>query len=334
MQRWACLFVFSAVSNDRLDELRTTIEDCDVVWMFADYKHALEAFRPIKDAIKGKTLVLYREMVNLGLVSERILELKVFIEEIGSAADRIVIHYPRHRIVWDAELERFETVRAGLVVPYVFVMNFATKRQLRFVHYQTFDKYWKGSDIVDKLKHLPHVIVGGGPGAVGMRFIEVMRLQAASELIVHPTRIDSFSRFILHGILLHCVPVLMLTDAELPFIYANATSTDKLAAFRELSKYFLICPDEDSFIATVEHLFAHPDEIQEYRTKVLEFLLHNRDLWCPEIIYETFAERDLFLPSDPYPAAQMTNVGIDAFPSGKWSKNPTSKLFRQPITGG
>jgi len=328
MQRWACLFVFGAVSNSRLEELRSTIEDCDVVWMFADYKHALEAFRPMKDALKGKTLVLYREMVTLGLVQERIAELKAFIEEIGSAADRIVIHYPRHRIVWDAELERFETIRTGLVVPYVFVMNFATtKRQLRFVHYQAGDKYWKGSDIVDKLKHLPHVIVGFGPGAVGMRLIEVMRLQAASELIVHPTRVDSFSRFTLHGILIQCVPVLMLTDAELPFVYANATNTDKLAAFKELSKYFPICPDEDSFIATVEHLFAHSEEIYEYRAKVCEFLLHNRDLWCPEIIYETFAEHDLFLPADLYPASLMTNVGIDAFPSGKWSKNPTSKLF-------
>jgi hypothetical protein len=327
MQRWACLFVFGAVSNSRLEELRSTIEDCDVVWMFADYKHALEAFRPMKDALKGKTLVLYREMVNLGLVQERILELKVFIEEIGSAADRIVIDYPRHRIVWDSELERFETIRAGRVMPYVFVMNFATKRQLRFVHYQAGDKYWKGSDIVDKLKHLPHVIVGGGPGAVGMRLIEVMRLQAASELIVHPTRVDAFSRFTLHGILLQCVPVLMLTDAEMPFVYANATSTDKLAAFKELSKYFPICPDEDSFIATVEHLFAHPEEIQEHRAKVCEFLLHNRDLWCPEIIYESFAEHDLFLPADLCPVSLMTNVGIDAFPPGKWSKNPASKLF-------
>jgi hypothetical protein len=319
--------VFEAVSNSRFEELRSTIEDCDVVWMFADYKHALEAFRPIKDALKGKTLVLYREMVTLGLVQERILELRAFIEEIGSAADRIVIHYPRHRIVWDEELERFETVRTGLVLPYIFVMNFATKRQLRFVHYQAGDKYWKGSDVVDKLKHLPHVIVGGGPGAVGMRLIQVMRLQAASELVVHPTRVDAFSRFILHGILLQCVPVLMLTGAEMPFVYANATSTDKLAAFRELSKYFPICPDEDSFIATVEHLFAHPEEIQEYRAKVCEFLLHNRDLWCPEMIYETFAEHDLFLPSDLYPASLAANVGMDAFPSGKWSKNPTSKLF-------
>jgi hypothetical protein len=180
MQRWASIFLFSRVGDHRLEELRSTVENCDVVWMFADYKHALEAFRPIKDALKGKTLVLYREMVALGLVQERIAELKAFIEEIGSAADRIVIHYPRHRIVWDAELERFETIRAGLVMSYVFVMNFATKRQLRFVHYQAFDKYWKGSDIVDKLKHLPHVIVGFGPGAVGMRLIEVMRLQAAS----------------------------------------------------------------------------------------------------------------------------------------------------------
>jgi hypothetical protein len=278
MQQWASIFLFSRVGDNRLEELRATVENCDVVWMFADYKHALEAFRPIKEALKGKTLVLYREMVTLGLVHERISELKAFIEEIGSAADRIVIHYPRHRIVWDAELERFETIRAGLVVPYVFVMNFTTKRQLRFVHYQAFDKYWKGSDIVDKLKHLPHVIVGFRPGVSWMRLIEVMRLQAASELIVHPTRIDAFSRFILHGILLQCVPVLMLTDAELPFVYANATSTDKLAAFRELSKYFPICPDEDSFIATVEHLFAHPEEIQEYRAKVCEFLLHNRDL--------------------------------------------------------
>ena len=327
MQQWASIFLFSQVGSHRLEELRTTVEDCDVVWMFADYKHALEAFRPIKDALKGKTLVLYREMVTLGLVQERIAELKAFIEEIGSTADRIVIHYPRHRIVWDAELERFETVRAGLVMPYVFVMNFATKRQLRFVHYQAFDKYWKGSDIVDKLRHLPHVIVGSGPGSVGMRLIEVMRLQASSELVVHPTRVDAFSRFTLHGILLQCVPVLMLTDAELSFVYANATSTDKLAAFKELSKYFPICPDEDSFIATVERLFAHPEEIQEYRAKVCEFLLHNRDLWCPEIIYEAFAEHDLFLPADLYPVSLMMNVGVDAFPFGKWSKNPTSQLF-------
>jgi hypothetical protein len=83
-------------------------------------------------------------------------------------------------------------------------------------------------------------------------------------------------------------------------------------------------------IEDVEHLFAHPEEIQEYRAKVCEFLLHNRDLWCPEIIYEIFAEHDLFLPADLYPASLMTNVGIDAFPSGKWSKNPTSKLFYCP----
>jgi hypothetical protein len=327
MQRWACIFLFNPVHNDRLEELRTAIEDCDVIWMFANYKHALEPFRQIKDAIKGKTFVLYREMVNLSLVQERISELKAFIEEIGSVADRIVIDYPRHRIVWDAELERFETLRTGRVMPYVFVMNFTSKRQLRFVHYQPGDKYWKGSDIVDKLRHLPHVIVGSGPGAVGMRLIEVMRLQAASELIVHPTRVDAFSRFTLHGILLQCVPVLMLTDAEMPFVYANATSTDKLAAFRELSRYLPICPDENSFIATVEHLFAHPEEIQEYRAKVCEFLLHNRDLWCPEIIYEAFAEHDLFLPADLCPVSLMTNVGTDAFPTGKWSKNPTSKLF-------
>jgi hypothetical protein len=119
----------------------------------------------------------------------------------------------------------------------------------------------------------------------------------------------------------------MLTDAELPFVYANSTTTDKLSAFKELSKYFPICPDEDSFIATVEHLFAHPEEIHEYRAKVCEFLLHNRDLWCPEIIYETFAEHDLFLPADLYPVSLMTNVGLDAFPSGKWSQNPASKLF-------
>jgi len=269
-------------------------------------------------------------MVNLQLVGERIAELKVFIEEVGSSADRIVINYPRHRIIWSEELDRFETVRAGRVVPYVFVMNFAAQRQLRFIHYQAGDKYWKGSDIVDKLKRLPHIIVGSGKGAIGMRLIEVMRLQAESELVVHPTRIDSFSRFILHGILLGCVPVLLLTDAELPYVYANASSTDKAQAFKELSRYFPICLDEDSFIATVERLFAHPDEIQRYRTKVYEFLLHNRDLWCPEIIYETFAEHDLFLPSDLVPASAMTTCGADAFPCGKWSSNPESQVFYCP----
>jgi len=326
MQRWASLFVFQSPEH-RLDELRAVIENCDVIWLFASFGNVLSAFRSLKDAIKGKTLVLYREMVTLELVRDRVAELKAFIEEVGSSADRIVIHYPRHRIVWDQELDRFETVRAGLIVPYVFVMDFAAQRKLRFVHYQAGDKCWKGSDIVDKLKHLPHVIVGYGEGAIAMRLIEVMRLQAESELIVHPTRVDAFARFVLHGILLGCVPVLLLTDAEMPLVYANASSVDKAAAFRELSRYFPICPDEDSFIATVEHLFAHPDEIQRYRTKVYEFLLHNRDLWCPEIIYETFAEHDLFLPSDLLPASALATSGADAYPCGKWSANPKSQLF-------
>lgn len=319
--------MFAKPEDHRLDELRAIIENCDVIWMFANFKDILEVFKLLKDAIKGKTLVLYREMVNLQLVGERVAELKAFIEEVGSSADRIVLHYPRHRIIWDEELNRFETVRAGLVMPYVFVMNFATQRKLRFVHYQAGDKYWKGSDIVDKLKHLPHIIVGSGEGAIGMRLIEVMRVQAESELVVHPTRVDAFSRFVLHGILLGCVPVLLLTDAEMPFVYANASSTDKTEAFSELSRYFPICPDEDSFIATVEHLFAHPDEIQQYRMKVYEFLLHNRDLWCPEIIYETFAEHDLFLPSDLSPASLIATSGANAYPRGKWSSNPESQLF-------
>ena len=328
MQKWACLFLFNAVGDHQLTELRETIEDCDVVWMFAHYRHAIEAFRSLRDAIKGKTFVLYREMVNLGLVPERIAELKAFVEEIRSVVDRVVLHYPRHQIVWDPELERLEVVRTGLFIPYIFVMSFAEKRQLRFVHYQAGDKYLKGSDIVDRLRHLPNVIVGGGEGAIGMRFFEVLRLQAASELIVHPTRVDTFSRFVLQGILLQCVPVLMLTDAELPFVYANATSPDKLAAFQTLSRYFPISPDEESFIATVEHLFAHPEKIQEYRAKVSEFLLHNRDLWCPELVYEAFAEHDLFLPADLRPASLMLHTGPEAFPAGKWSRNPTSQVFQ------
>jgi len=328
MQKWASLFLFQKVEDTRkLEELRAIIEECDVIWMFAHYSQVLETFKPIKEILRNKTLILYREMVNLGLVRERVAELKVFIEEIGSSADRIVIHYPRHRIIWDEDLNRFETIRAGRVVPYVFVMNFATKRQLRFIHYQAGDKYWKGSDIVDKLRHLPHVVVGDGSGAIGMRLIEVMRLQASSELLVHPTRVDAFSRFTLHGILLQCVPVLMLTDAEMPFVYANSSSTDKSTAFRELARYFPICPDEDSFIATVEHLFAHPEEIQDYRVKVCEFLLHNRDLWCPEVNYEIFAEHDLFLSADLLPVTSFKTAGTDAYPLGKWSRNPTSKFF-------
>jgi len=331
MQRWASLFLFSRPEDHRLEELRSIIENSDVIWMFASFRDILDTFKSLKDAIRGKTLVLFREMVNLQLVGERIAELKVFIEEVGSSADRIVIDYPRHRIIWSEELNRFETVRAGRILPYVFVMNFAvSQRQLRFVHYQAGDKYLKGSDIVDKLKHLPHIIVGRGEGAVEMRLIEVMRLQAESELVVHPTRVDSTSRFVLQGILLGCVPVLLLTDAELLFVYANSSSTDKTQAFRELSRYFPICPDEDSYIATVEHLFAHPDEIERYRAKVYEFLLHNRDLWCPEIIYEAFAERDLYLPSDLVPASAMTTCGADAFPRGKWSSNPTSQIFFCP----
>jgi hypothetical protein len=54
MQQWASIFLFSRVGDHRLEELRATVENCDVVWMFADYKHALEAFRPMKDALKGK----------------------------------------------------------------------------------------------------------------------------------------------------------------------------------------------------------------------------------------------------------------------------------------
>ena len=327
MQRWACLFICKPVPDDQRETLRTTIEDCDVIWMVAEYRDALEAFKPIKDAVKGKTLVLFREMVMLELVPKRLAELRLFIDEIGSVAERVVIHYPRHRISWDADLERrFPVIRAGTVVPYIFLMNFATQRQLRFIHYQCRYKHLKGSDIVDALRHLPHIVVGDGHDAIRVSFIEVLHLQAASELLVHPTRADSYARFILHGILLGCVPVLLMTDAEMPFVYANATSADKLAAFRELSRYFPICLDQDAFLATVEHLFAHPERIQEYRQRVGEFLLHHRDLWCPEIIYEIFAEQDLFLPADLMPVSR-TGASINAHPIGKWSQNPPSKCF-------
>jgi hypothetical protein len=260
-------------------------------------------------------------------VPQRLAELRLFIDEIGSVAERVIIHYPRHRISWDADLERrFPVIRTGTVVPYIFLMNFATQRQLRFIHYQCRYKHLKGSDIVDRLRHLPHIVVGDGQDAIRVSLIEVLHLQAASELLVHPTRADSYARFVLHGILLGCVPVLLMTDAEMPFVYANATSTDKLAAFRELSRYFPICLDEDAFLATVEHLFAHPEKIQEYRQRVGEFLLHHRDLWCPEIIYEMFAEHDLFLPADLMPVSRA-GASINAHPIGKWSQNPPSKCF-------
>jgi hypothetical protein len=325
MQQWACLFIFKPVPDDQREMLRATVEDCDVIWMIAGYQDALEAFKPIRDAVKGKTLVLFREMMMLELVPQRLAELRLFIDEIGSVAERVVIHYPRHRISWDADLERrFPVIRAGTVVPHIFLMNFATRRQLRFIHYQCRYKHLKGSDIVDRLRHLPHIVVGDGLDAIRLSFIEVLHLQAASELLVHPTRADSYSRFVLHGILLGCVPVLLMTDAEMPFVYANATSTDKLAAFRELSRYFPICLDEEAFISTVRHLFAHPERIQEYRQRVGEFLLHHRDLWCPEIIYEIFAEQDLFLPADLMPVTRL-GASVNAHPIGKWSQNPLSK---------
>jgi hypothetical protein len=328
MQRWACLFIFRPVPEERREELRTVIEESDVIWMFAQYRDVTEALKPLKDALKGKTLVLFREMVVLSLVPERLAELRLFIDEVGSAAERIVIHYLRHRIVWDADLERRHAViRAGGVVPYIFVMDFATQRQLRFIHYQAFNKYLKGSDVVDKLRHLPHIVVGDGEGAIRVPFIEVLRLQAASELLVHPTRVDGYSRFLLHGILLGCVPILLLTDAEMLFVYTNAASTDKFAAFRELSRYFLVCPDEASFLATVEHLFAHPQEIPEHRQRVYEFLLHHRDLWCPEIIHDAFAEHDLFLPADLTPVSHSFEADMRLFPVGKWSQNLPSKRF-------
>jgi hypothetical protein len=328
MQRWACLFIFRPVPEERREELRAVIEESDVIWMFAQYRDATAALKPLKDALKGKTLVLFREMVVLSLVPERLAELRLFIDEVGSAAERIVIHYLRHRIVWDADLERRHAViRAGGVVPYIFVMDFTAQRQLRFIHYQAYDKYLKGSDIVDKLRHLPHVVVGDGEGAIRVPFIEVLRLQAASELLVHPTRVDGYARFLLQGVLLGCVPILLLTDAEMLFVYTNAASTDKFAAFRELSRYFLVCPDEGSFLATVEHLFAHPQEIPEHRQRVYEFLLHHRDLWCPEIIYDAFAEHDLFLPADLTPVSHSFEADMRLFPVGKWSQNPPSKRF-------
>jgi hypothetical protein len=206
-------------------------------------------------------------------------------------------------------------------------MDFTTQRQLRFIHYQAYNKYLKGSDIVDKLRHLPHIVVGDGEGAIRVPFIEVLRLQAASELIVHPTRVDGYARFLLHGILLGCVPVLLLTDAEMLFVYTNATSTDRFAAFRELSRYFLVCPDEASFLATVERLFAHPQAIPEHRQRVCEYLLHHRDLWCPEIIYDAFAEHDLFLPADLTPVSHLFESDMRLYPTGKWSRNPPSKRF-------
>jgi hypothetical protein len=316
------------VPEERREELRTVIEESDVIWMFAQYRDATEALKPLKDALKGKTLVLFREMVVLSLVPERLAELKLFIDEVGSAAERIVIHYPRHRIVWDIDLERrFTVIRTGEIMPYVFVMDFATQRQLRFIHYQAYNKYLKGSDVVDKLRHLPHIVVGDGDGAIRVPFIEVLRLQAASELIVHPTRADAYARFLLHGILLGCVPVLLLTDAEMLFVYTNATSTDKFAAFRELSRYFLVCPDEESFLATVEHLFSHPQEIPEHRQRVCEYLLHHRDLWCPEIIYDAFIQHDLFLPADLTPVSHFSAADMRLFPVGKWSQNTPSKRF-------
>jgi hypothetical protein len=194
MQRWACLFIFRPVPDERRDELHAVIKESDVLWLFAQYRDATAALKPLKDALKGKTLVLFREMVVLSLVPERLAELKLFIDEVGSAAERIVIHYPRHRIVWDIDLERrFTVIRTGEIMPYVFVMDFATQRQLRFIHYQAYNKYLKGSDVVDKLRHLPHIVVGDGDGAIRVPFIEVLRLQAASELIVHPTRAVEFT---------------------------------------------------------------------------------------------------------------------------------------------
>jgi len=328
-QRWACLFIYYPVPENKIDELRSVIVDADVIFFVANYTHALEAMKQVTDVLKGKTLVLWREFVSMQLVEERIAELVRFIDEIGIYADRTIIHLPRHRLVFEP-IAKFETIRSGIVIPYVLVMQFDYKRELRFIHYQFGEKFWKGSDIVDKLKHLPHIIVGRGEGAIGVSFCDVLALQASSELLLHPTRIDSFSRFILHGIMLGCVPVLMMTDAELPFVYANSRCADKLEAFKILEKYFPIAVDENSFISIVNRLFQCRDEIYCYRERLREFLLHNPDLWCPQVIYEEFARYDLYMPADLLPVSRLTairEIGKEAFPSGPWSENEESIVF-------
>jgi len=324
-QRWACLFVFNKPTAEKLEELRAVIESADVLWFFAHYPFLMDGMKLMTDVLKNKTLVLYREIVAMPLQDERIAELARFVEEIGAHADRVVIHLPRHKLVFEP-IAKLETIRTGLVVPYVLTMQFDYKRELRFIHYQSADKWWKGSDIVDELKHLPHVIVGSGEGALTVRYFDVLLLQAASELVVHPTRVDAFSRFLLQGILLGCVPVMMLSDAELWFVYGNCD--DKFEAMKQLSKYFPIAVDKESYISLVNHLFQHRDEIYRYREKVREWLLHNPDFWCPSVIYEEFAKHDLFLPSDLMPVTLIDFAGKETLPIGKWSNNPPSIIFR------
>lgn len=329
--QWATLFIFDKVSEDRLDELESVVESADVLWLFAHFGHAAEALRHFREKLKTKVIVAYREFVILSEVRRRIEELTLFLEEFGQSCDSAFIHVPRDRIVWDDIFKKYPVIKSGIVIPLALNVVHDYSRQLQFIHYQQIDKWWKGSDIVDRLKHLPHIIVGYGPDAILVNYSKVLQLQAQSELIVHPTRVDSFSRFLMSGMLLGCVPVLLMTDAQLLFVLANASTTDKREIYNVLRNHFSVHWDADSFCAAVEKLMRNRELIWFYRDKLREYLLQNADLWSPEIIYQQFADYGLKLPADLIPVTFIAHFNEDertsVVPKGKWSENPTSLVF-------
>ncbi|MEZ8220023.1 hypothetical protein GG496_000190 [Candidatus Fervidibacteria bacterium JGI MDM2 JNZ-1-D12] len=329
--QWAVLFVFNEIDSAKFDELVAIIERSDVIWIFAHFSYVAEALRLIREKLKSKIIVAYREYVILSEVKHRNKELELFVDEFAPLCDSIFIHLPRDRIMWSSLLTRYPVIRSGIVVPLAINSIYDYKRELRFIHYRQLDKWWKGTDIVERLLHLPHIIVGFGEGAMQVSYSNVLQLQAASELVVHPTRVDAFSRFLMSGMLLGCVPVLLMTDAQLLFVLANASTTDKREIYNVLRNHFSVHWDADSFCAAVEELMRNRELIWFYRDKLREYLLQNADLWSPEIIYQQFADHGLKLPADLIPVTLIAHFKEDestkVVPQGRWTENPKSLVF-------
>lgn len=329
--KWSTLFVFNPIPDNRYDEFVSVVEQGDIIWAFDNCQWLGDGLRKIRDKLKSKILVFFQEMVMLDLAEERSRKLEMFLEEFARSFDYVFIHMPRHRIVWHEVFTKFDVIRTGLVVPIAVNAIFDFNREMRFIHYQQIDKYWKGSDIVDRLKHLPHIIVGYGEGAISVSYSKVLQLQASSELVVHPTRVDSYSRFLMSGLLLGCVPVLLMTNAELPFVLSNAKDIDKNTAYKTLRNYFSVHWDVDSFVEAVSTLMQEKALIEEYRDRLRMYLIHNADLWSPEIIYHKFSDKGLLLPSDLIPVTHLAHFQEEerqrVLPQGSWSNNPPSLVF-------
>ncbi len=332
--RWCYVAAFSDVPSERLGHLIELIKDNDVLYIYTLNHPTLQLVQAVGEHLRGKICVVFFEVVNIHALSDKLSLLRRLLEVISTHADAVFLHLPRHRILWSEDLAKFPIIRTGLVVPLVTRVPLARRRQLRFIHYKSIDKFYKGSDIVERLLHLPHIIVGYIEGAVQVSYSAVLRLQASSELLVHPTRCDSYSRFLLSGMLLLCVPILLVTDAELPFVYANTKEPDKLAAYRELLPYFSVHLDADSYVEAVCEFFRERELIMEYREKLMAYLIHHSDLWSPEIIYQRFRSFGLHLPADLVPVTHLCHWPAEertlVVPNGPWSSNPLTSVFWVP----